>query len=247
MPLPPGKSRLLRHGYLASNEQVLLETHPSKWWYFVGPVFWGLVVAFFDYIVAARASSSMPWAKSVSTALAPISPNLLVAIAVVINVAWLVWLGIRTYDWAWRAYVVTDDRIIQQDGIVRHVVQEIPIRQIRDVDVFQASLWARAFHYGNLRFKSLTEIELPQLTSDFGQLAVDYSPRGNLTVPVTTPDKRLETIYDPRDKLAMETGVEWWVGVPDPFAIERLVESRSRAPVEVTTPTAGPAHPWPRG
>ena len=238
---------MLRHGYLASGERVLFETHPSKWWYFVGPVFWGGILAIFDYIVAARAMASMPWAKPISTALAPISPSLLGAIAVVINVAWLVWLGLRTYDWAWRAYVVTDDRIIQQDGIVTHVIQEIPIRQIRDVDVFQKSLWARAFRYGNLRFKSLTEVELPDLTSRFGELTADYSPRGNIREPhAASSDDPFSTHYNPRDKKAMETGVEWWIGVPNPFAIERLVEARSRAPVEVTAPTSSPAHPWPR-
>lgn len=218
---------MLRRGYLASSEQVLLETHPSKWWYFVGPALWGAILVIFDSLVAGRAMAPPrpAWQLSIWPSSAPV--NLLVAIAVVLNVMWFVWLGLRTYEWAFFAYAVTDDRIVQQTGIIRHVVQEIPIRQVRDVVVYQTTLWGRVFRYGNVRFKSLAEPERPGALSLLEE-AIRGSP-------------------NPRSEVAMSSGVEFWFGVPNPFLIERVVEAASRTPVPVAPQPTNPVHPWPRG
>jgi len=226
MPLPPGESRLLRRHFLASGEQVLLETHPSRWWYFFAPSAALPFLLFFDYVVLTRVNTTLPQVPYLSSWLAGLprmdgysATYLFGLIAVALTVFWILWDLGRTYAWASQTYAVTDDRIIQQTGLVRHVIQEIPIRQIRDVDVFQRSLWARILRYGNLRFKSLSEIDPPGVASEFSAL---------------------ENIFNPMHPLAKRSGVEWWVGVPNPFLIERTVEGGTRAAF-AARPPGGPA------
>jgi Bacterial PH domain len=209
--LAPGHSRLLRRHFLGSDERVILETHPSKWWYFWWPAIAAVFVAFFDYVVATRVYSGLPPSNWMATLPDPgLIPwtNLLLTFSIMFTVGWVFWFGREFYLWVAQTYVVTDDRVVEQTGIIRHVIQEIPIRQIRDIDVFQNSLKARVCRYGNLRFKSLSEIESPEHTVEFYRLA---------------------STYDPEDPEAKKTGVEWWVGVPNPFRIERVVEDETRS------------------
>ena len=223
MSLAPGHSRLLRRHFLGLNERVIIETHPSKWWYFWAPGLAAAFLAVFDYLVATRVYSGLPfsgWSAGLpDPSLVPWT-NLLLTFAIMLTAGWLLGFAWQFYLWAAQTYVVTDDRIVQQTGIIRHVVQEIPIRQIRDVDVFQRSLKARVFKYGNLRFKSLSEIDSPAAATKF---------------------ERLQSIYNPEHELAKLSGVEWWVGVPDPFKIERTIEDETRSLAHPSSPTAS----WP--
>ena len=217
MPLLPGHSRLLRRSFLSSDERVLLETHPSKWFYFPRVIVAALFLVFFDYLVLARVNSGLPRVYVISSWFANLPyPGdipwtlLLEGAATILTVAWALWASWRFYRWVAQTYAVTDERIVQQTGIVRHVIQEIPIRQIRDIDVFQNRLRARLLRYGNLRFKSLSEIDSPKMASKFDEL---------------------RDIYNPEHRLAKLSGVEWWVGVPNPFRIERTIDGATRATV----------------
>jgi hypothetical protein len=219
----PGHSKLLRRHFLSPSEQVLLETHPSKWWYLPQVIVAAAFLAFFDYLVLAKIDSGLPQVALVSSWLARLPyPSiipwslLLGSLAILLTVAWAAWAAWKFYRWASQTYAVTDERVVEQKGIIRHVIQEIPLRQIRDVDVFQKSLIARMFRYGNLRFKSLSWIESPQ-GSRFDKLS---------------------EVYDPENDEARESGVEWWVCVPNPFLIERTVEEATRATVGSGSPAA---------
>jgi hypothetical protein len=220
----PGHSKLLRRHFLSPSEQVLLETHPSKWWYFPRVIVAAVFLAFFDYLVLARIDSGLPQVPLLSGWLASLPyPGyiawslLLESLAILLTVAWGLWAAWKFYRWVAQTYAVTDERIVQQTGIIRHIIQEIPIRQIRDTYVFQASFVARILRYGNLRFKSLSEIDSSTMVSKFD---------------------RLKYIYDPEHDLARESGVEWWVGVPNPFLIERTIEDATRATVRPGSPAA---------
>lgn len=199
---------------------MLLEMHPSRWWYFFGPAVTFPFLVFFDYLILTRVDTALPQVPVLSGKLAALpgvsgysATFFLGVVAVVLTAVWAGWEVKRFYDWASQTYAVTEDRIIQQNGIIRHVIQEIPIRQIRDIDVFQKSFRARILRYGNLRFKSLSEVEPAGAVSKFPEL---------------------EHILDPRHPLAKQSGVEWWVGVPNPFLIERTVENMTRAAFAAT-------------
>jgi membrane protein YdbS with pleckstrin-like domain len=137
--LPPGKSRLIRRHYIAADERVLLETHPSRWFFFTKPLFLFLVTVGFLYLLAARASPGSPLHSVLAAApfwSLGLWPTFLYFVGVVLIVATLVVVFLSLKHWANQTYAVTDERLIQQKGIFRHVIQEIPLQQIRDVDVY---------------------------------------------------------------------------------------------------------------
>jgi hypothetical protein len=239
----PGHSRLLRRHFLTPSERVLLETHPSKWFYFPWPTVAAFVVLVLDYLALARAYPGLPQVPKVSHWLATLPYSAQVpwtivigGVASLLTVCVALWIAYRVYRWAGQTYAVTDDRIVEQKGIVRHVIQEIPIRQIRDVDVYQKKLTARVLRYGTLRFKSLSEIDSPDYLVDSAGMRAVPGPGA-----VKSRFDLLEHTYDPEDELARASGVEWWVGVPNPFRIERTIEDLLR-----NAPTMGaPAPPAP--
>lgn len=236
MTLEPGKSRLIRRHYLGSEEQVLLETHPSKWFFFSAPVALALVTAAFVYLVASRGHSLLPFSNVLATSPVWVPGPwsvLLDATAVALALIVIILTLRGLYHWASQTYAVTDERLIQQKGIIRHVIQEIPLQQIRDVDVYQDSFWARLLlHVGTIRIKSLSELDFPNYVAMNGEeKAVPTS--GPLSM--RTQFDQLQHIIDPNHPLARASGIEWWVGVPNPFGIERAVESATRSLMHPTT------------
>lgn len=232
MTLPPGKSRFIRRHYLAPEEQVLVEMHPSRWFYFPGPVTAAVLVLFFDYWVAARIYPTLPQVPTLSRWLTLLpnptfGPGLtpLTVIAIVLTVAVGVFASQRWYMWAEQTYAVTNERLIQQKGIVRHIIEEIPLQQVRDMNVYQQSFWARVFRVGTIRVQSLSELNIPSDTSDELEEQEALAKSGD--VPYRTYEA-LKFVLDPKEHLARLSGIEWWVGVPNPFRIERLTQSATR-------------------
>ncbi|HYK92517.1 MAG TPA: PH domain-containing protein, partial [Thermoplasmata archaeon] len=125
---------------------------------------------------------------------------LVLAVLGLLTVAALAWLATRWGEWLSDVYVVTSDRLIEQTGLVRHEIREIPLDQVRNIDVDQVSLVARAFGYGSLRINSL-----------------QTGRSGGQAVP-------LVHTMNPRNIAADAAGVEFWVGVPDPLKIQRRIE-----------------------
>jgi hypothetical protein len=235
----PGSSHLLRRGYLAPTEQVLFETRPSKWFYFPGPVAALIAFAFATYASATTLFSrlpTVPWVTSWIQHLVPASyaalpgpRTILLIVLLAAALASVVWLLARLYLWVGESYVVTDDRVIEEKGIVRTVDQEIPVHQIRNVHVFQDSWAARLLHYGTVQFKSLSQPDLPNETWVDAMIRSSGRPIPKSLLPNTEG----LSIFDPRHRIARMSGVEWWVGVPSPVRIERMVELALRAPTTV--------------
>jgi hypothetical protein len=230
--LRPGESRLIRRHYLEPQEQVIIETHPSRWFYFPGPVSAAILVAFIDYWLGTRVDSAWPPLGALTQWLTHVpNPDLgfgltpLTLLAIVLSLAVVGFTLGRWYLWAADTYAVTNERLIEQKGIFRHVIEEIPLQQVRDMNVYQRSFWARVFRVGTIRVQSLSEIELPPAVTT---PAVTRAGETAGISPLYT-FKSLEKILDPKDELARASGIEWWVGVPDPFGIERKTQSATRA------------------
>jgi len=230
--LRPGESRLIRRHYLEPQEQVILETHPSRWFYFPGPVAAAILVAFVDYWLGTRVDSAWPplgtmtqWLTHVPDPDLAIGLTPLTLLAILLAVAVLGFALRRWYLWVGDTYAVTNERLIEQKGIFRHVIQEIPLQQVRDMNVYQRSFWARVFRVGTIRVQSLSEIDLPPTVAAPAATgaggAAGLSPLDDL--------KAHEKLLDPKDELARNSGIEWWFGVPDPFGIERKTQAATRA------------------
>src|SRR3989442_10529631 len=59
------------------------------------------------------------------------------------------------YYWAWRAdeYVLTDQRVILNEGIVSKFSRSIAIDRIQDLTTFQG-LWGRTWGFGDIELES---------------------------------------------------------------------------------------------
>jgi Bacterial PH domain len=223
--LPPGQSKYLRSGYLSPRERVQIETHASKWFYFPGPVFAILVFLVLDYAAAAAAFSILPGLPVLTRSIRGLPIHifsgptgaavLLLIIFVVLTLVASYWCLSRFFDWASDVYVVTDDRLIEQTGIIRHEIREIPLAQVRNIDVDQASLVARVFRYGSLKINSL------QTAQSGGHLLLEPH------------------VLNPRAPEAEGAGVEQWIGIPDPLGIQERIEE-VHAHLEPTRPDPKP-------
>jgi uncharacterized membrane protein YdbT with pleckstrin-like domain len=68
----------------------------------------------------------------------------------------LVGLGVlNLYYWGWRAheYILTDQRVILNEGIVSKVSRSIAIDRIQDLTTFQG-LWGRTWGFGDIELES---------------------------------------------------------------------------------------------
>ena len=64
-------------------------------------------------------------------------------------------LVLNLYYWAWRAheYVLTDQRVILNEGIVSKFSRSISIDRIQDLTTFQG-LWGRTWGFGDIELES---------------------------------------------------------------------------------------------
>jgi PH (Pleckstrin Homology) domain-containing protein len=204
------RSKLLRDGVLTPTECVKTEVHASRWFYFPGPIAALLLLAFFDYAAASGVFPSLPGVPQVTTFLSGLPIHLLpgsagpsillLGIFVGLSILAAYWWLSRFLEWASDVYVVTNDRLIEQSGIVRHEIREIPLSQVRNIDVDQASLIARVLRYGSLRINSL------QTGKSGGRVSLEPH------------------VLNPRAPEAEAAGVELWVGVPNPIRLQEQIE-----------------------
>lgn len=243
----PGTSAYLRRGYLAPSERVLFETHPSKWFYFPAPAAYLAIVGVVTYASATSVNSKLPaiwglsaWIESLlpsSYAGLPDPRVLLLIVCLVAVLAGVGWTFALMYDWIGDTYVLTDDRIIEQKGIIRTSQEDIPLNQIRDVEVQQLTFIARLLRIGTVEFKSLSQLDLHYATRVPFVDPLDKSQR-----PKTPPEhRRYRYLVNPRKQDSRDSGVESWVGVPTPVRIERLVEQTLRD--RTTGPPRPPGYP----
>lgn len=240
----PGYSKYLRGGYIAPTERVRLETRPSRWFYFFYPTLLLVLSLTLAYASAAGIWAQLPRIPWLTTEIGRIPLlaglpdwfHVLLYVGVLLSVVSAFWLVFeRVLRWPVWTYVVTDDRIIQQYGLIRHDFQEIPLRQIRDVEIRQDRFWDRVLGFGTIHFHSLsTPASGAPLAYDLIRDPRLYpSPRDGFTERQKGRLRRilrLDPSEDPRHLIVNHpelkdlAGAEWWGGVPNPLVIQREVE-----------------------
>jgi membrane protein YdbS with pleckstrin-like domain len=154
--------RLLKATYLADQEYLLEETRASKLLYFPGPVAWSFVFLVLAYLtwairfhlptVAAYSNALGTLASAVHVAKGTVTFYLGVLFALLFVIG-LLWAAVRYVRWIRTVYAVTSRRVIVQRGILGRNFDEIPVTQVRGVDVHQ-TIGQRILGYGTLRVSS---------------------------------------------------------------------------------------------
>ncbi|HLM91205.1 MAG TPA: PH domain-containing protein [Thermoplasmata archaeon] len=153
---PPVRSmpKLLKATYLADQEYLLDETRATKLFYFPGPFFFTLI---FGVLALITKGSSIgfntdQWPGILSN----VPSNLQAYVGDLFTLLFLIgllWLLIRYFRWRSTVYAVTNRRVIVQHGIFSRDFDEIPVTQVRGVDVHM-SFGQRILRYGTIRVSS---------------------------------------------------------------------------------------------
>ncbi|MCI4325790.1 MAG: PH domain-containing protein [Thermoplasmata archaeon] len=161
MPSPPRTlPKLLKATYLADGEQLLRETRATKLYYFPGPIVVLLIVLFLDDIALSATYSWWPAVGSLSSKImqapnigsTPLSKILLI-LFLLLTLLVVLWLLARFLRWVSTVFAVTSNRVILQRGILGRDFDEIPVGQVRGVDVHQ-SFGQRILGYGTVTVSS---------------------------------------------------------------------------------------------
>ena len=149
--------KLLKATYLADQETLLEETRATKLFYFPGPILWTFVFGLLTLFTANTIVSWVPtfssWAQTTFTLSSYVSGKYLAYLWFILFVIGLLWLLIRYFRWITTVYAVTTRRVIIQRGILGKDFDEIPVAQVRGVDVHQ-SFGQRILGYGTVRVSS---------------------------------------------------------------------------------------------
>lgn len=141
--------------YLAEGEVLYVETRATKLFYFPGPVLVLVIMLILDYSCAA---AFYGWTRfpglSALFAMVPHSPSIyrmiVLDILLLITLIVLIWLLIQYVRWVRTVYAVSNHRVIIKRGIASRDVDDIPMTQVRGVDVHQ-SFGQRILGYGTIR------------------------------------------------------------------------------------------------
>jgi uncharacterized membrane protein YdbT with pleckstrin-like domain len=146
--------RLLKATYLADQEYLLEETRATKLFYFPGPVLWTIV---FGVLTLLTRVPLVGWTTFQSGWLAShLSSNEIRYLGdffALLFLLGLLWIFARYLRWRSTVYAVTSRRVIVQHGILSRDFDEIPVTQVRGVDVHM-SIGQRILGYGTVRVSS---------------------------------------------------------------------------------------------
>jgi hypothetical protein len=152
--------RLLKATYLADEEFLLEETRATKLFYFPGPIVFTFIVAILAFFSAAYVhgwtSLQLGAWNTVLSHLNSASSNLPRWVELFFGflvLVGLLWILIRVLMWIRTVYAVTSNRVIIQKGILGKDFHEIPVGQVRGVDVHQ-SFGQRILGYGTVHVSS---------------------------------------------------------------------------------------------
>jgi len=152
--------KLLKATYLADQEFLLQETRATKLFYFPGPILFTFIFGVLALSVASQLTSAVPnWAPGLRTWLTLsnyVSSSVQTYLAdfwLLLFVIGLLWILVRYFRWIRTVYAVTNRRVIVQKGIFSKDFDEIPVTQVRGVDVHQ-SVGQRILGYGTVRVSS---------------------------------------------------------------------------------------------
>jgi len=153
---PRNMPKLLKATYLADQEALLEETRATKLFYFPGPILWTFVFGLLTLFSANTIVSWFPaWWPSIRDDLSQTKyfGPYLAYLWLILFVIGLLMLLIRYFRWITTVYAVTSRRVIIQRGILGKDFDEIPVSQVRGVDVHQ-SFGQRILGYGTVRVSS---------------------------------------------------------------------------------------------
>jgi membrane protein YdbS with pleckstrin-like domain len=155
---PRSMPKLLKATYLADQEYLLEETRATKLFYFPGPLLFTFIFGLFTLFTAPAILPAFPTVSSLLSqwlTLTLSSPwQLYVAYFwLLLFMLGLLWIVARYFRWITTVYAVTSRRVIVQKGILGKDFDEIPVTQVRGVDVHQ-SFGQRMLGYGTVRVSS---------------------------------------------------------------------------------------------
>ncbi|MGA8542838.1 MAG: PH domain-containing protein [Thermoplasmata archaeon] len=155
--------RLLKATYLADQEFLLEETRATKLYYFPGPILWILITGLLTIFSATYYYNSAFQISAWNTVISTLASDTHVVLStfqywtmlffLVLVILGLLRLAVRYLRWIRTVYAVTSHRVIVQTGILGKDFHEIPVTQVRGVDVHQA-FFQRMFGYGTVRVSS---------------------------------------------------------------------------------------------
>lgn len=157
---PRANAGLLRRMYLAQGEDVRAATRATKLYFFPAPSLTLAIMGVLDYALAASRLPGLPEIPGATAGFSAIAPGsdpvgaeFVLYLATVLTVGAVLFLGIRYLRWVRTVYAVTSSRVLVQRGVFARDLAEIPISQVRGVEVRQTVLH-RLFGFGTLRVSS---------------------------------------------------------------------------------------------
>ncbi len=154
---PRTMPKLLKATYLGDTEYLLEETRATKLFYFPAPVVWTVFFGVLAFASAHAITSAVPdWFPSLysgltlSSYLSSTGQMYLAYFWLLLFIIGLLWILIRYFRWITTVYAVTNRRVIIQKGILGKDFDEIPVTQVRGVDVHQ-TFGQRILGYGSVR------------------------------------------------------------------------------------------------
>lgn len=161
--VPRTMPKHLKATYLADQEFLLQETRATGLYYFPGVVLW-LVI--FGLLALATAMVAYSWPGRIASygnALSTLAgwvhlsagtlQTYLLYVLLFLVFIGLIWLLVRYLRWISIVYAVTSRRVIIQRGILGRDFDEIPVLQVRGVDVRQ-TFGQRLLGFGTVRVSS---------------------------------------------------------------------------------------------
>jgi len=159
---PRAMPRLLKATYLADQEFLLQETRATALFYFPGPILW-LIVTGLLLLFSAAPLYHLPQLDGWTNVLTTLAgwfhqsnstmETYAVYFFLILVLLGLLRLFVRYLRWIRTVYAVTNRRVIVQRGILGRDFDQIPITQVRGVDVHQ-SFGQRILGYGTVRVSS---------------------------------------------------------------------------------------------
>ena len=149
----------LKATYLADQEFLLEETRATGLYYFPGVVVWLLIFGVLSILTAAFLYSWPFQISAYSSALSTLdgyissAAKYLLYVFLFLDFVGLIRLLVRYLRWISTVYAVTSRRVIIQRGILGRDFDEIPVLQVRGVDVHQTA-GQRLLGYGTVRVSS---------------------------------------------------------------------------------------------
>lgn len=187
---------------------------------------WLIVASIVDYWLWSGVNSSLPSIPIASAFLVtsirdiPYLGTVVFWAAILLAIVAVAYGVSRIWEWAKNVFAVTNFRVLHQIGIIGTTFEEIPLVQIRDVEVDQG-IRQRILGFGWVRIYSL---QMP---------AAGRGATHDHHAPHERPEDRARS---PSEAPGLE---DWWC-VPNPYAIEKEIESQTETLVVGRTNLAPP-------